>query len=198
MNLLFPAFLVFSPSVANALLTFDNIDTLAVITTSCFKTISRHDSFQVPLWKPQHVIPLEENGQNLEMVTADALSNLNSNLTAMLDVPMKAEEKRVKSLDACFATVRQHRAFLTSTAWLLNTLDEKQQMNRWKRDSPVSKSLSNTQALWASRRMNKQKLSFIEQQISLYKPTDCFSKNEVLRRGVEVVEYMNDILDSFL
>jgi hypothetical protein len=46
---------------------------------------------------------------------------------------------------------------------------------------------------------NKQHLSFIEQQMSLYRSTDCFdSSNEVLRRGVEIVEYINDVLDSFL
>ena len=35
--------------------------------------------------------------------------------------------------------------------------------------------------------------------MSLYKSTGCFGKiNEVLRRGVEVVEYINDVLDKFI
>ncbi|KAE9969505.1 hypothetical protein EG328_006828 [Venturia inaequalis] len=198
MNLLFSTLLVFCLSLANALITFEDIDSLAVMTTSCFKTISRHDSIQAPFRNSQHVIAREDHGQSLEIVAANALSNLNSNLTAMLDATMDPTEKHVKRSDVCFAIVKQHRALLTSTAWLLNTLDEKQQMNRWTRESHVCQYLSDTQALWASRRMNKQKLSFIEQQINLYRPTDCFAKNEVLRRGIEVVEYMNDILDSFL
>lgn len=187
---LFSALLVFFLSLANALITFDQIDTLAVITTSCFKTISRHESFQAPPRNIQSAISHDGNGQTLELVSltnsakchleagskrpqviADALSNLNSNLTAMLDVSMEATVKvnrasslllgsrseldlqHIKQSDRCFKIVKQHRALLTSTAWLLNTLDEKQQMNRWARDSLVYKSFSGTQALWASRRM---------------------------------------------
>lgn len=109
MNLHFSTLLILFLGLANALITFEDIDTLAVITTSCFKTISWHDSFQAPLLNFQHVIPREENGQNLEIVsssicrrravskgpkiTANALSELNSNLTAILDVPMDATEK---------------------------------------------------------------------------------------------------------
>jgi len=35
--------------------------------------------------------------------------------------------------------------------------------------------------------------------MALYSSTGCFAKsaNEVLRRDVEIVEYMNDLLDSF-
>jgi hypothetical protein len=39
--------------------------------------------------------------------------------------------------------------------------------------------------------------SFIEQQMALYDPTGCFGRNEVLRRGVEVVEILNDLIDEF-
>jgi len=48
---------------------------------------------------------------------------------------------------------------------------------------------------------NEQNRSFIEQQMVMYKETACFGeeegKNEVLRRDVELVEYMNDLLDAF-
>jgi hypothetical protein len=44
---------------------------------------------------------------------------------------------------------------------------------------------------------NEQNRSFIEQQLTLYGSTECFGKNEVLKRGVELVEYMNDLIDSF-
>jgi hypothetical protein len=34
--------------------------------------------------------------------------------------------------------------------------------------------------------------------MSMYGETGCFGKsNEVLRRDVEVVEYLNDLIDSF-
>lgn len=34
--------------------------------------------------------------------------------------------------------------------------------------------------------------------MSMYAETECFGKsNEVLRRDVEVVEYLNDLLDLF-
>lgn len=33
---------------SNALITFENVDELAVLTTSCFKTINRHGGFQTP------------------------------------------------------------------------------------------------------------------------------------------------------
>lgn len=45
---------------------------------------------------------------------------------------------------------------------------------------------------------NKQNRSFIEQQMAFYGATGCFGKSqEVLRRDVEIVEFMNDLIDSF-
>ena len=45
---------------------------------------------------------------------------------------------------------------------------------------------------------NNQDRSFIEQQLMFYSATGCFGKSqEVLRRDVEIVEYMNDLIDSF-
>ena len=45
---------------------------------------------------------------------------------------------------------------------------------------------------------NNQDRSFIEQQIMFYSRTGCFGKSqEVLRRDVEIVEYMNDLIDLF-
>lgn len=47
---------------------------------------------------------------------------------------------------------------------------------------------------------NTQDRSFIEQQLYLYKATECFGKKlngDVLRRDVEVVEYLNDVIDMF-
>ena len=45
---------------------------------------------------------------------------------------------------------------------------------------------------------NNQDRSFIEQQMIFYGQTGCFGKSEeVLRRDVEIVEYMNDLIDLF-
>ena len=44
-----------------------------------------------------------------------------------------------------------------------------------------------------------QERSFIEQQLRLYQRTWCFGSkaDEVLRRDVEIVEYLNDLMDMF-
>jgi hypothetical protein len=45
---------------------------------------------------------------------------------------------------------------------------------------------------------NEQGESFIEQQMTLYESTGCFGETkEVLRRSIEIVEYMNDMMDTF-
>ncbi len=50
----------------------------------------------------------------------------------------------------------------------------------------------------ANRKQNSQNRSFIEQRMVLYAWTGCFANSkEVLRRDVEVVEYMNDLIDLF-
>jgi len=44
-------------------------------------------------------------------------------------------------------------------------------------------------------------MSFIDQQLMLYEyrqPESCWGKShEVLRRGVEIVEVLNDLIDEF-
>jgi hypothetical protein len=49
---------------------------------------------------------------------------------------------------------------------------------------------------------NSQERSFIEQQMLLYEyrqEGSCWGKdNEVLRRSVEVVEFLNDLIDEFV
>jgi hypothetical protein len=46
---------------------------------------------------------------------------------------------------------------------------------------------------------NTQDRSFIEQQMLFYGGSGCWRKGdqEVLRRDVEVVEYLNDLIDMF-
>lgn len=98
---------------------------------------------------------------------------------------------------------------------------------RWNSESPVFDAVAWLQGLWASRSVvciqvscifikfwlsrpllirlteiqNKQNRSFIEQQMVLYeyhRAEGCFGKDdEVLHRDVEVVEFLNDLLDMF-
>jgi len=87
---------------------------------------------------------------------------------------------------------------------------------QWSAQSGVYDGVSWLQALWASRKtvsasfdimvgrdltqhfQNTQERSFIEQQLALYSSIGCIEKNkEVLRRDVEVVEFMNDLIDRF-
>lgn len=49
-----------------------------------------------------------------------------------------------------------------------------------------------------SQKGNAQNLSFIEQRQTLYRTTGCFpDMKKVLRRDVEVVELLNDVIDAY-
>ncbi|KAK6585955.1 hypothetical protein PZA11_001012 [Diplocarpon coronariae] len=98
----------------------------------------------------------------------------------------------------CARAKDEYHAFLAATVRFLYAVQELQMRWSWSPDSGVFEGVGWMQALWASRRTNPQHLSFIEQQMSLYAETGCFGKSkEVLRRGVEVVEYLNDLMDLF-
>ncbi|TVY43305.1 hypothetical protein LOCC1_G005027 [Lachnellula occidentalis] len=118
-------------------------------------------------------------------------SSLLTELEKPLDLTSQAPERN------CTVTTTQYHAFLYSTANFLFPIQERQMRYRWTSQSAVFKNLGWLQALWASRKTNSQDRSFIEQQIELYKEGGCFKKNEVLRRGVEVVEWVNDLIDMF-
>ncbi|KAF7943768.1 uncharacterized protein EAE97_005838 [Botrytis byssoidea] len=88
---------------------------------------------------------------------------------------------------------------LRETTWFLYQVQERQMVWRWARGSAVQEGVVWLQGLWASRRSNSQDRSFIEQQLELYKGTECFEKvnDEVLRKDIEVVEYLNDLIEMF-
>ncbi|KAF7939056.1 uncharacterized protein EAE98_001392 [Botrytis deweyae] len=88
---------------------------------------------------------------------------------------------------------------LRETTWFLYQVQERQMVWRWARGSAVQEGVVWLQGLWASRRSNSQDRSFIEQQLELYKSTECFEKvnDEVLRKDIEVVEYLNDLIEMF-
>ncbi|TVY27865.1 hypothetical protein LHYA1_G003078 [Lachnellula hyalina] len=118
-------------------------------------------------------------------------SFLLAELEKPLDLTLEPPEQN------CTVTTTQYHAFLYSTANFLLPIQERQMKYRWTSQSAVFENLGWFQALWASRKTNSQDRSFIEQQIELYKEGSCFEKNEVLRRGVEVVEWLNDLIDMF-
>ncbi|KAF5871972.1 uncharacterized protein Bfra_008999 [Botrytis fragariae] len=88
---------------------------------------------------------------------------------------------------------------LRETTWFLYQVQERQMVWRWARGSAVQEGVVWLQGLWASRRSNSQDRSFIEQQLELYKSTECFEKvnDEVLRKDIEIVEYLNDLIEMF-
>ncbi|KAG4429103.1 hypothetical protein IFR05_015417 [Cadophora sp. M221] len=98
----------------------------------------------------------------------------------------------------CEQVKNEYHAFLAATVRFLHVVQERQMVWRWGSESAVFDGVGWMQGLWASRSTNSQNRSFIEQQMSLYAETGCFGKSkEVLRRDVEVVEYLNDLLDLF-
>lgn len=104
-----------------------------------------------------------------------------------------------ESPSSCSSIIKNFHTFLAESTLLLRAIEDEQIQWGWDTESPVFDSLGYLQALWASRKPNLQNRSLIEQQMELYSGTGCFAKseNEVLRRDVEVVEYMNDLLASF-
>ncbi|KAH6672911.1 hypothetical protein B0J14DRAFT_482518 [Halenospora varia] len=108
----------------------------------------------------------------------------------------KGEVEDVKA--QCPMIEKEYHAFLAATVRFLHVIHERQMKWHWKGDSGVFDGVSWMQGLWASRRTNSQDRSFIEQQMALCSGTGCFGKSkEVLRRDVEVVEYLNDLMDLF-
>ncbi|KAM3085393.1 hypothetical protein ACMFMG_002471 [Clarireedia jacksonii] len=94
---------------------------------------------------------------------------------------------------------KEFSLFLAQTTKFLYAIQEQQMRYAWKSDSLVRRELGWLQRLWASRKGNTQERSFIEQQMELYKGTECFKNmnREVLRKNVEVVEYLNDLIEMF-
>ncbi|TVY55293.1 hypothetical protein LCER1_G004399 [Lachnellula cervina] len=137
----------------------------------------------------------DEDEMEIEDTIAASLHLLCSSILTELEKPLNLTSQPPEQ--NCTVTTVQYHAFLSSTANFLFPIQERQMKYRWTSRSAVFENLGWLQALWASRKTNSQDRSFIEQQIELYKQGSCFEKNEVLRRGVEVVEWVNDLIDMF-
>ncbi|KAH7409151.1 hypothetical protein BKA64DRAFT_664256 [Cadophora sp. MPI-SDFR-AT-0126] len=130
----------------------------------------------------------------LRMLCTDILLELEKPLTV---TPPPSLPSAPTGVD-CEQVKTEYHDFLAATVRFLHVVQERQMVWRWGADSAVFDGVGWLQGLWASRSNNSQNRSFIEQQMSMYAETGCFGKsNEVLRRDVEVVEYLNDLLDLF-
>jgi len=198
MILRFYSMLVMLASLVSSLITFSDVRVLTNFTNDCTKEIVDTD---MPLvLHPAFAEMQMPNGgdDEVEDVVASALRLLDAYLLEMLNIPISSDAKNGEIIFSCSEVVQEYHNFVASTTLFLRALDEKQRAFMWRGGSPVYHALSWLQALWASSKVNEQHRSFIEQQMELYKPTGCFGKsNEVLRRDVEIVEYMNDLIDSF-
>ncbi|KAL2068768.1 hypothetical protein VTL71DRAFT_15106 [Oculimacula yallundae] len=131
----------------------------------------------------------------LRMLCTDILIELEKPLT--ITPPPSPGSPHMKQTD-CVDVKKEFHDFLGATVKFLYVVQERQMIWRWGSDSAVLDGVAWMQGLWASRRTNSQNRSFIEQQMSMYAETGCFGKSkEVLRRDVEVVEYLNDLMDLF-
>jgi len=138
----------------------------------------------------------EEDYGGVEDVVTAALRILCSDLLVELEKPLGSTS--ATQIHDCPKVVSEYHMFLEATVKFLREVQEKQMHWRWGSKSGVFEGMGWLQGLWASRSTNSQNRSFIEQQMGMYTATGCFGENqEVLKRDVEIVEYMNDLIDSF-
>ncbi|KAG9242734.1 hypothetical protein BJ878DRAFT_543967 [Calycina marina] len=136
--------------------------------------------------------------EDSEIAVAAALRILCADVLVELEKPTpRGGEKRPD----CNDVIDEYHAFLGATAKFIREVNDEEIKWRWDNKGIVYDGIAWMQRLWASRSANKQNRSFIEQQMVLYEyhqQKGCFGKDdEVLRRGVEVVEFLNDLLDAF-
>jgi len=145
----------------------------------------------------QAILRGDGDGEDVEDTVAGAVRMLCSDLLIELEKPLSSSSPALAEKE-CQMVKQEYHSFLASTVKFLHEVQEKQMIWHWDAQSPVFDALVWMQGLWASRQANNQERSFIEQQMSLYSATGCFGKSqEVLRRDVEVVEYINDLIDTF-
>ncbi|KAB8304205.1 hypothetical protein EYC80_003623 [Monilinia laxa] len=146
----------------------------------------------------QENLRLDGDGEDIEDIVSAALQTLGSELLVELEKPLLVDGDLSGEVN-CTRVKGDFDGLLRETTLFLYAVQERQMRWRWRRGSEVKGGLEWLQQLWASRRGNSQDRSFIEQQIALYRGTGCFKKlnREVLRKDVEVVEYLNDLIDMF-
>ncbi|ESZ91907.1 hypothetical protein SBOR_7701 [Sclerotinia borealis F-4128] len=133
----------------------------------------------------------------LRILCSDLLIELEKPL--MSDLDLSSPGNTLTKTD-CTKVKKDFDEFLKETTWFLYEIQERQMKWRWGGGSAVKGGLEWLQGLWASREGNSQDRSFIEQQMGLYRDTRCFGgklNKEVLRKDIEVVEYLNDLIDMF-
>ncbi|KAI9648049.1 hypothetical protein NHQ30_002677 [Ciborinia camelliae] len=135
---------------------------------------------------PQDGDEVEDNysptSHSQQTITA-ALRILCSDLLMELEKPLLSSDSSPENiLYDCPRVKKDFDDFLKETTWFLYEIQERQM--RWR---------------WGGESANSQERSFIEQQMELYRNTGCFEKlnREVLRKDIEVVEYLNDLIDMF-
>ncbi|KAF7911303.1 uncharacterized protein EAF01_002810 [Botrytis porri] len=133
----------------------------------------------------------------LHMLCSDLLVELEKPLLGSSSSPFSSQSLSFE--DTKIKVKTEFDDLLRETTWFLYQVQERQMVWRWARGSAVQEGVVWLQRLWASRRSNSQDRSFIEQQLVLYKGTECFEKvnDEVLRKDIEVVEYLNDLIEMF-
>jgi len=186
--------------LTHALVTFDTMRNLTAITEEVLEQIVGLDGIARSAPDRQVVMLKGEDNDRSEAedTISAALRVLCSALLVELEKPLdEVPPKKPK----CRTVIKEYHDFLAATAKLLREVREREERWRWGAESPVFEGLGWWQGLWASRRANKQERSFIEQQLVLYEyrqPSSCWGMdNEVLKRDVEVVEVMNDLIDFF-
>ncbi|KUJ15454.1 uncharacterized protein LY89DRAFT_735565 [Mollisia scopiformis] len=186
----------------SALITLESIRDLTRLTDDMRARIE--GSGKVSIVPGQRVLGGGEDGDEIEDVVAAALKVLCSELLRELEKPLIEPLNAEVLVDVgeqdlrCRVIRRGYHGFLEATVKFLHEVQERELRWQWDHESMVFEGVGWLQGLWASRKTNIQDRSFIEQQMMLYSETGCFGKSqEVLRSGVEVVEYLNDLLDSF-
>ncbi|RFU34643.1 hypothetical protein B7463_g1740, partial [Scytalidium lignicola] len=203
-------FLILGANPILALVTLETVRNLTIITNECLErvtgTAGAANGGGAMKWLEEGhgeqavfenlVVAGHEDEEEVEATVSAALRILATDLLHELEKPLDSSTQ--ESPYDCPSTVGEFHSFLSATTIFLHSIQERQMIWRWDHQSPVFDSVAWLQALWASRKANIQNRSFIEQQMVLYSDTGCFGQSqEVLRRDVEIVEYMNDLIDSF-
>jgi len=140
----------------------------------------------------------DDDGEEIEDTITAALRVLCSDLLVDLEKPDIFRITSVLPPAQCKVVKEEYHAFLEATTKFIWEIQQRQLLWRWSAESGVYGGVSWMQGLWASRKSNSQNRSFIEQQMSMYSGTGCFDDSkEILKRDVEVVEFLNDLLDTF-
>ncbi|KAI1001978.1 hypothetical protein K3495_g6224 [Podosphaera aphanis] len=194
-SLFFGALFSHLVSLARARVTLDTIDGLTESMVALRRRLLDED-IQTPRARQASRRPRDADREHRN--TAAALHVLGQTLLHELNRPVlpRPEIQYATAID-CRSVRADFYAFLSAGVNFLYVVQEEQMWWQWKHDD-IAENLRWLQALWASRKANATGRSFIEQQMQLYSATGCFVGNQdVLRGNVEMVEYLNDLIDTY-